>query len=127
MNRNIVRYQRQLKKHMPCGFRTRNDLLTQFRSSLSVFLDEQPEPTYGQLIDAFGPPDEMAAVMMAAVAEKEQLRYHKCRKVRTVLAGFAAIMFIAFSLYVFYIKEVTIISFEGELIPDNPTFSQESE
>lgn len=127
MNKEIRCYLRQLKSSLQCGFRTRKKLLAQFRHSLSTFLEENPNPTFEHLIASFGPPEEMADILMEEVTEAELRQYCHHRKLTQFLTGLTVILFILFSLYVLYLKEVTVISFEGELIPDTTIFSQEGE
>lgn len=125
MNKEISCYQRELKKHLHCGIQTRRILGNQFSDSLSGFLEENPEPTYEQLISAFGPPEEMANILMEAVPTSEQLRYRRNNKLVKILCGFAAVLFITFALYVFYMKEFTVVQFYDTVIPDNVISTQE--
>lgn len=125
MNKEIIRYQRELKEHLQCCMHIRKKLLSQFRDSLSGFLEENPEPNYEQLITAFGPPEEMANILMEAVPTSEQLRYRRNNKLVKILCGFAAVLFIMFALYVFYMKEFTVVQFYDTVIPDNVISTQE--
>lgn len=125
MNKEIIRYQRELKKHLQCGMHIRKKLLSQFRDSLSSFLEENPEPNYEQLITAFGPPEEMANILMEAVPTSEQLRYRRNNKLVKILYGFVAVLFIMFALYVFYMKEFTIVTVESDVHPVYSTATSE--
>ena len=127
MNRNIVRYQQQLKKHMPCGFRTRNGLLTQFRGSLSTFLEDIPEPTYEQLTDAFGPPEEMAKILMESVSPKERKTYQSGKCAIKIISFVMAALFVWFSLYVFFKKQFSVVIVYDEAFPTNETCALEGD
>ena len=41
--------------------------MAQFRQSLFLFLDEVPSPSYNDLVEAFGPPEQMAQVLLEDV------------------------------------------------------------
>ena len=116
MNKDISRYLRKIKKHLYCSPKTRSYLLDHFRESLSSFLDENPEPDYQQLIAAFGPPEEMAAVIMEGVSDAERRFYRKRKNMKIIFAGIAAALFIVFSIYVFFLKELKTITLTDELI-----------
>lgn len=117
MHSDVSRYRRNLKKQLTCGPLTRKRLLSRFGCSLTPFLEENPSPSYEQLVSAFGSPVEMAAILMQPVSAKEQVRYKTCKKIIRILAVVAAALLICFALYVFFVKEFTIITFRDELIP----------
>lgn len=125
MYNDILRYRRSLKKQLRCGPLTRKKLLDRFGGSLAPFLEENPAPGYEQLVSAFGPPEEMAAVLMESVSAKEQARYQTGRKLIQILAVLVAVLFLAFVLYVFFVKEFSIIEVHDELIPGNIVATQE--
>ena len=105
MYNDILRYRRSLKKQLRCGPLARKKLLDRFGGSLAPFLEENPAPGYEQLVSAFGPPEEMAAVLMESVSAKEQARYQTGRKLIQILAVLVAVLFLAFVLYVFFVKD----------------------
>lgn len=57
-NPDLHRYEKELVRHVS-GFHRRKALLTSFRQSLIPFLEENPSPTYEDLLSAFGPPEQM--------------------------------------------------------------------
>ena len=125
MYNDILRYRRSLKKQLRCGPLARKKLLDRFGGSLAPFLEENPAPGYEQLVSAFGPPEEMATILMESVSAKEQARYQTGRKLIQILAVLVAVLFLAFVLYVFFVKEFTIIEVHDELIPGNIVATQE--
>lgn len=124
MNKETARYRRALKKQLHCIGAKRQELLNQFDCSLSCFLEECPSPAYAQLEDAFGPPAEMAGILMEGVSPGAQRRYHAGKTLLKILAGLAAAFFVVFALYVFFDKEYSVVEITGELIPD-PTITQQ--
>lgn len=115
MNKDTARYRRALKKQLRCGASARRQILTRFDDSLARFEEEFPSPTYAQLETAFGPPLEMAAVMMEDVSDRETQKYAIRKKLIRIFAGIAAALFIAFSMYVFFEKEFSVITFEDSI------------
>lgn len=115
MNKDTARYLRALKKQLRCGASARRQILTRFDDSLVHFEEEFPSPTYAQLETAFGPPPEMAAVMMEGVSDRETQKYAIRKKLIRIFAGIAAALFIAFSMYVFFEKEFSVVTFEDSI------------
>lgn len=115
MNKDTARYRRALKKQLRCGASVRRQILTRFDDSLVHFEEEFPSPTYAQLETAFGPPPEMAAVMMEGISDRETQKYAIRKKLIRIFAGIAAALFIAFSMYVFFEKEFSVITFEDSI------------
>lgn len=124
MNKDITHYRRVLKHHLACGTAVRKRLLSQFDNSLHSFLEDCPAPTYAQLETAFGPPEEMANILMENVPEKDQTIYKIRKNVCRILAVAVAALFIAFSIYVFYFKEITVITSYDTAFPNNVASTQ---
>ena len=124
MNKDIARYRWLLKRNLHCGIRKRRELLKQFNYALSDFMDEYSVPTYSQLSDAFGPPEEMACVLMENVSAEEREQYRIRQIVLKVLTAFVVILFALASMYVFFLKQYTIIEFYDTLIPVQTVISQ---
>lgn len=127
MNKDLRQYEQQLKKHLLCGHRIRRKLLDQFRDSLSGFLEDQPEPTYEHLLAAFGPPDEMAGILMEKVSTKEFKIHQSRKKIVNIFAISLAALFIWFSLYVFFEKEFAVVESFDEAYPIEATSFVEGE
>lgn len=123
MNKELTRYRRALKKHLHCGVSTRRQLLDRFDNSLSDFLADCPTPTQEQLKSAFGPPEEAAGVLMEAVSENEQIQCQKRKTLLRILASAVAVLFIVFTIYVYFVKDIVLISSEV-VIPDETGISQ---
>lgn len=62
-NANIRRYARALKRSVR-GFRLRDHLAAKFRRSLAPLLEDIPDPSYEDLVEAFGPPEHLAEVLL---------------------------------------------------------------
>lgn len=67
----IRRYERALGREIK-GFRRRKEVRKSFHCSLALFLEEQPAPTWADLEEAFGPPDQMARDLMENIPDLPQ-------------------------------------------------------
>ena len=120
MNRNIARYQRTLKQNLTCAAPTRRALLRKFQSSLDAFLEETPSPTEAALTAAFGTPQEMAAVLMEDVSQKEAAKWSNCRKYGKIIA---AVLYAVFFIYLLYLSQQPVPIIEPQTV--SPTIQEE--
>lgn len=111
MTNTVMQYERLLKKQLRCTTAVRKRLLEKFRGVLLVFLEETPEPSLNQLHEAFGPPEEMAQVLMTEVSPDEKAVYRRNRRIQCIAAGVIAVVFVLFTMYVYFEKQkpITII------------------
>ncbi len=111
MDKGIQTYERALRRALPCGRGTKARLLERWRECACA-MDDLPAPTYQQLTASFGPPEEMARVMMADVPQQEQCRYRQTRRrVRTIAAVLiiaALLNLLMWSVYVFQFKQIPV-------------------
>ena len=112
MTDTVLQYEKLLKKQLRCTTAVRKRLLEKFRCALLVFLEETPEPSMNQLQEAFGPPEEMAQVLMTEVSPGEMAEYRRNRRIRRIAVGVIAVVFALFTMYVYFEKQkpVTIIN-----------------
>lgn len=75
MKNCVTRYKKILKRNLYCSGNTRKRLLQKFEIALSAFLEDNPTPSMDELSAAFGPPKEMASVLMEEVPKQEVARY----------------------------------------------------
>lgn len=104
-----LQYEKLLKKRLRCTTAVRKRLLEKFRGALLVFLEETPEPNLNQLREAFGPPEEMAQVLMTEVPPEEMAKYRRNRRIRRIAAGAIAVVFILFTMYVYFEKQKPLV------------------
>lgn len=114
MTTDVKRYLRALNRCLPCEGEPKKRLMESFRWSLTAFLEETPEPDMLTLHHAFGPPGEMANVLMSSLTAEDLLKSKHSKGRRIVLtvlaAAFAAVVLtvVAFALFS-YFQPVTII------------------
>lgn len=116
MNHETVCYEKALFKQFRCTGSTRKHLLQQFRGSLEVYLEDHPSPTEVDLREAFGPPEEMAGVLMESVSKAEVAQFEKQKKWKRIAAGILAALLFALTTYVFFWKEKPIISDDSMIV-----------
>ena len=83
MNKYAEQYRKKLKACLQCSSKTKKALLDSFDRSLEYYLEECPEPADKELHAAFGPPEEMAWVLMEGITTQEIAKY----QVRQTLKG----------------------------------------
>lgn len=117
MTDTVLQYEKLLKKQLWCTTAVRKRLLEKFRGALLVFLEETPEPSMNQLREAFGPPEEMAQVLMTEVSPEEKAEYRRNRRIRLIAAGIIAVVFVLFTMYVYFEKQkpLTVINEANDL------------
>jgi len=122
MDKEAARYKRAVAKRLSCSVSRKWKLLNGFQESLDRFLEEVPSPGSAQLIDAFGPPEELASTMMGKVSDQEKKRYVIQEKVFKALFVVAFILALIFGFYAYFIKEWTIIEFHDSVEPVPTTY-----
>ncbi len=109
MNHSAVRYKRKLKRKLQCSRGTKADLLADFTHSLDGFLDENPDATFADLGNAFGPPEEMANILMDKVNDHERHSYKVRQLVQRIVVGILAAILLLVTIYIFFIKQHPLV------------------
>lgn len=105
-----VQYRRALKKKLRCGRDVKNRLLESFDSTLSAYLEEHPDPNMDDLTIAFGPPVEMAEVLMTEVTPQEKTQYRKNSTIHKILIALLAAFLLFSTIYIWFYKETALTS-----------------
>lgn len=113
-----AQYRRALEKKLRCGSETKKRLLDGFDQTLAVYLEERGEPTMDDLTAAFGPPEEMADTLMEGVTEQEKEQYHKTTLCLRIITSVLLALFIAFTVWLYFFKEVGLTYNDGAGIID---------
>lgn len=132
----VTQYKKVLKKNLRCSGSVRERLLAKFDSSLSAFLDDTPAPDKDAIHTAFGPPKEMADLLMAEVTPEEAAHYRRksiiIKIISGVLAGILAITFIVLTWRVYIEKQNPVefhnavyIEVEGDAPETYPPYTGE--
>lgn len=110
MNHDAALYEKVLRKQLHCTGNTKKHLLQQFRSALATYLEDHPSPTRADLRDAFGPPEDMAKVLMESVSETEIRRFDRQQKWKCAASIALAALLLILMVYVFFWKEIPVFS-----------------
>ncbi len=130
MTKQTKRYKQKVYRLLPIGRRSRIALMSDFETMLARYLEETPDPTWEQLIQAFGAPESMAATMMEKIPQDNQARYSVHRRGRRIalasVAGVLAAAIIGLCVFFYLNQEVTIVQ-QGYITEHNETLPVESE
>ena len=112
MTHGVQQYRKKLKSALRCGYTIRRRLLERWDSSLTGFLEEYPVPTFEEIAAAFGPPEEMAQILMLELTPDDTHRYRFQTHIKRILTIVVAAVFLILTLFIFFFKEfgnITII------------------
>ena len=101
----VRQYIRQLTRNLRCCGAAKKRLLEQFRDKLAEFLEERPDPNRQALVEAFGPPEEMAQVLMETVSAEEKSQYRRQIVFTRIGVAFLIALLLAFFVYIGFLKE----------------------
>lgn len=73
---------------------------------LRGYLEEHTEPAKQELVAAFGPPEELARLLMNQFPEKERKRRRMVRKILLGVSAAVTVLILIFAVYVFFLKEI---------------------
>ena len=81
-------YLTELRRALPGGAREREALLARFRTAMAPLEEEIGTPGYDDLVEAFGPPEEMAKTLTASPEGQAALAH--ARRSRRLVRGLSA-------------------------------------
>ena len=116
MNHEAALYEKAMRKQLHCTGNAKKHLLQRFHSALTTYLEDHPSPTASDLQTAFGPPEEMAKVLMESVSEAEIARFYQQRKWKRIIAAIIATLLLTLILYIAFWKEKPITSNDSIVI-----------
>ncbi len=73
----LKQYDKELSSSLQCSFRTKRQLLSHWRVRRKALLEEDSSPSYETLVLNFGPPTEMANVLMDGLPPSEFFIYRR--------------------------------------------------
>lgn len=113
MNSAVKAYRDDTASLMLCFPLRRRRLLAELDDCINIYLSDNPEPAYGDLVAALGSPYELAAAISQEVSPMERQYFtQKSRTRKTTFSALAAVMALAlviFSVYTFFVKENNIV------------------
>lgn len=111
-NSGIRRYERALG-HKVRGGRRRKRVREAFRRSLLPLLEEKPAPTYAELNEAFGPPEQMAQELMGTIPDLPKPLSLQ-QKIGIIIAFCFAVVVVCIGIFFWYNRpESEVIALEN--------------
>ena len=118
MTNALTQYKKEMKKHLRCCGSAKTRLMERFDHSLAPFLEECDDPSMGSLHAAFGPPESMAGLLMSELTSEEAARYRRQVWFKRITAGILAALVLAFTVYIYFFKEIPSIDSDEVIIID---------
>lgn len=106
----VAQYRRALKKKLRCNGKAKKRLLNGFNQTLSAYLEEHSNSSAEELSAAFGPPREMAEVLMTQISNQEYAIYRRKTLCLRILTSILIVVVVFFTLYVWFYKSVGLTS-----------------
>ena len=103
-------YRRALKKELRCSYKTKKRLLNGFNQAITAYWEEHSNPSMEELSAAFGPPSEMAKVLMAQITDQEHTMYRNRTLCTKILTSIIFVILISFTIYIWFYKSVGLTS-----------------
>ena len=104
MNKAATQYRRAVKKNLRCTLKVKIRLMDGFDHTLSGYLEENQNPTADDLVNAFGPPKEMADVLISNLSQSERTQYRKTTLLGKILLATLVVLFLALTAYIWSFK-----------------------
>ena len=116
MNHEAALYEKALRKQLHCTGNTKKHLLQRFHSALTTYLEDHPSPTASDLQTAFGPPEDMAKVLMENVSEAEVKTYRKHTLFLKIITVVLFAIILIQVIYSAFFKDYTLVTDDSIII-----------
>lgn len=80
VNRNARRYLRQVRGWLPCAGKMKRQIMEEIRSSVSHYLEEEPNADYQAIVARFGSPQQIASAYVDEQDTAEILRQLRIKR-----------------------------------------------
>ncbi len=126
--RAAARYMREVRRNLPCSFRTKYELLSRLQGSLADFTEERPHACYEDITEHFGAPTDVADAYFADLpAPQLRKALQIARVVRNVLITVIVLAMLLYSIalgWLIYDEHNDGPSYIIESIDQGRTFSE---
>lgn len=119
----IAQYRKVVKAKLRCDNTEKERILKRFDHILSAYAEEHDTPAMDDLTAAFGPPEEMADMLMSEVPSQEQKRYRKRTLLMQLLIGVLALVLALSTIYIWFYKDTGLSSSDELNIIDHNVHS----
>lgn len=114
MNHSTSIYLTKVRHNLRCRRSVKQALYKKLIGAVSMYLEENPDPTEDDLVSAFGTPQAMARTLMENIEQKDKAFYHRMNISKRIVWSVALASFLLFSIYVLFAKEFPHISVVDE-------------
>ena len=111
MNKIEKKYLRQVRRHLPCGFKVKKQIMEKIGTAVNSYMERHPGTSYGQLLQRFGTPQQVACTYVDEMETTELLCRLNLRG--KVLKTVAATCVTAVVLWAIGLLVVTIEFYQG--------------
>lgn len=95
------RYLREVKRNLPCSFKTKYELLARLQEGLADFTEERPHATYEDIAEHFGMPTDVADAYFADLpAPQLRKALQTARFVRLLLTTVIALTLLLYAVVI---------------------------
>ena len=113
---NVKKYRRQVRRQLRCFGKKKRTLLQKLDGSLALIETDDEMPTWDDLIQALGSPEEMALSLSSELTDKDRKKYRRILfSLRFVCIALIAALVIFAYLYIKIAQEMPIV-FEDTII-----------
>lgn len=124
MNKPTKRFLRSIRKALDCSFIIQRRVMKPFLHTLALYLNEKPDPYEEDLLEAFGPPEELAEFMMESVTPAQRTRYRVGRWTVRIVAVVLVAVFLFCSALVLKHRLDGIVVVEEIFDPNATSFTE---
>lgn len=118
MAEQVTPYRCAVRKNLRCGADAQKRLLAKLDHLLDKFAEEHDAVTEEALTTAFGTPEEMAKTLMADATPEELEQYRRKNMVKKGILCALLAVFIVFTVWLYFFKEVGLTSYGSVAITD---------
>lgn len=118
MTDQVTQYRRRVRRCLRCNAVTKIRLLNKLDKLLNSYIEEHDHFSAEALTDAFGSPDDMAKNLIESVTPEEMEQFHKHNKLKQVILCFILVIFMFFTIWLYFYKEVGLTSISDINIGD---------
>lgn len=121
------RYQKELGRFLRCTSKTKKQLLSKFRTYQIKSLDDCATNDYDQMVSYFGPPEEMAQILMQEVEPDEHKRFHRSRTIAKSTLAVIAVLWLLLTIHIYHLKSIPVIENGITYIDSSENYTIETE
>lgn len=121
------RYQKELGRFLRCTSKTKKQLLSKFRTYQIESLDDCATNDYDQMVLYFGPPEEMAQILMQEVEPDEHKRFQRNKTIMKSILAVIVVLWLVLTIHIYHLKSIPVIENGITYIDSSENYTIETE